>query len=177
LSSALPRAQCFAPSRPRWRAHPARAAQTQEDRELKERLELAVDRLKDPNAEVQKLAMELLKKEIRESTRCARLGGPRPRPARPPRRFGQRERRWRWGRWGRWSRWGAAAFGAFTARPFVRAAALTWQLCQLAVAVGAFEGVFAQPLVGYAILVPTVVALVLLFLPSTTAALRRDPED
>jgi hypothetical protein len=63
---------------------PARAAQTQEDRELKERLELAVDRLKDPNAEVQKLAMELLKKEIRESTRCARLGGPPARPPSPP---------------------------------------------------------------------------------------------
>ena len=42
-----------------------------EDAELKERLELAVERLKDPQLEVQRLALELLRKEIRESTRCA----------------------------------------------------------------------------------------------------------
>jgi hypothetical protein len=71
---------------------------------------------------------------------------------------------------------GAAGLGAFRARPWVRAAALTWQLCQLAVAVGAFDGAFAAPAVGYAVLVPTVVALILLFVPSTTAALRRDPD-
>jgi hypothetical protein len=71
----------------------------------------------------------------------------------------------------------AAGVGAFRARPWVRAAALTWQLCQLAIAVGAFDGIFAQPQIGYAVLVPTVLALVLLFMPSTTAALRRDEND
>ena len=69
---------------------------------------------------------------------------------------------------------GAAAVGAFRSQSWVRGAALTWQLCQLAVAVGAFQGVFAQPLVGVVILIPTALALVLLFLPSTTSALRRD---
>ena len=71
---------------------------------------------------------------------------------------------------------GATGIGTFRAQSWVRGAALTWQLCQLAIAVGAFEGIFAQPLVGVAVLVPTVIALVLLFLPSTTAALRRDPQ-
>lgn len=39
-----------------------------EDRELKERLELAVERLREPNPELQRAAMELLRKEIREAT-------------------------------------------------------------------------------------------------------------
>ena len=69
----------------------------------------------------------------------------------------------------------SAGVGALRARSWVRGAALTWQLCQVAVAVGAFQGIFAQPAVGIAILVPTVAALVLLFVPPTTAALRRDP--
>ena len=43
---------------------------SKEDAELKERLELAVERLKDPQLEVRRLALELLRKEIRESTRC-----------------------------------------------------------------------------------------------------------
>ncbi len=48
---------------------PPPAAQSAEDRALKERLELSVERLKDENPEVQKLALELLRKDIRESTR------------------------------------------------------------------------------------------------------------
>lgn len=45
------------------------ALQTQEDRDLKERLELAVERCKDPSPEIQRMAIEILRKEIRESTR------------------------------------------------------------------------------------------------------------
>jgi hypothetical protein len=70
----------------------------------------------------------------------------------------------------------SAAVGALRAQSWVRGAALTWQLCQVAVAVGAFQGIFAQPAVGVAILVPTVAAVVLLFVPPTTEALRRDPK-
>jgi hypothetical protein len=44
--------------------------ESQEDKDLKERLELSVERLKDANLEVKRLALELLRKEIRESTRC-----------------------------------------------------------------------------------------------------------
>ena len=39
-----------------------------EDRELKERLELSVARLSDPAGSVVSLALELLRKEIREAT-------------------------------------------------------------------------------------------------------------
>ena len=41
---------------------------TQEDRELKERLELAVERLGDPQEGVVRAALELLRKELREAT-------------------------------------------------------------------------------------------------------------
>lgn len=41
---------------------------TQEDRELKERLELAVDRISDPQEGVVRAALELLRKELREAT-------------------------------------------------------------------------------------------------------------
>ncbi len=44
-------------------------AQSAEDKELKERLDLSVERLRDENPEVQALALELLRKDIRESTR------------------------------------------------------------------------------------------------------------
>jgi hypothetical protein len=43
--------------------------ETAEDRELKERLELAVERLKDSNSEIVRAALEVLRKDIRESTR------------------------------------------------------------------------------------------------------------
>lgn len=41
---------------------------TAEDRELKERLELAVERARDPEAGVVTAALELLRKELREAT-------------------------------------------------------------------------------------------------------------
>lgn len=43
--------------------------QTQEDRDLMERLDLAVERSSDANPEIQRMAIEVLRKEIRESTR------------------------------------------------------------------------------------------------------------
>lgn len=43
--------------------------QTQEDRDLKERLDLAVERTSDILPEIQRNAIEVLRKEIRESTR------------------------------------------------------------------------------------------------------------
>ena len=41
-----------------------------EDIALRDRLELAVERLKDPSEGIQKNALELIGKELRESTRC-----------------------------------------------------------------------------------------------------------
>ena len=56
------------------------------------------------------------------------------------------------------------------ARPWVRGAIFTWQVLQIAVAAGAFQGFYAQPSVGYALLVPAVLAVLLLFSPSVLKA-------
>lgn len=42
-----------------------------EDRELSERLDLSVERLRDTSSDVQRLALELLRSEVRGATRCA----------------------------------------------------------------------------------------------------------
>ena len=60
-------------------------------------------------------------------------------------------------------------------KTWTRAAILVWQLCQTAIAAGAFQGLYAAPLVGVALLVPALAAGVLLFTPSVVAALRRNP--
>jgi hypothetical protein len=61
---------------------------SQEDAELKERLELAVERLKDPVLEIRRLALELLRREIRSATRCVGRAGlpPATHGSLPPRR-------------------------------------------------------------------------------------------
>ena len=59
---------------------------------------------------------------------------------------------------------------------WTRAAAATWQVLQIAVAVGCFQGLFARSDVGWALLVPALAALVLLFTPPVVAATsRREP--
>jgi hypothetical protein len=50
--------------------HVCDAAQSAEDRALLERLELAVERTGDSDLGIVVAALELLRKEIRESTRC-----------------------------------------------------------------------------------------------------------
>ena len=57
--------------------------------------------------------------------------------------------------------------------PWSRGAALVWQLVQLAIAFGAFQGATAQPAWGWAILAPTLIAVILLFTKSVMVALRR----
>ena len=63
--------------------------------------------------------------------------------------------------------------GALRARSWIRAAALTWQVLQLAVALGSFQGLFARDDVGWVLLVPAVIVLVLLFTPSVVKATAR----
>lgn len=63
--------------------------------------------------------------------------------------------------------------GALRARPWVRAAALTWQVLQLAVAIGSFQGVFARADIAWFLLVPAVIAIALLFARSVMSAMRR----
>lgn len=58
-------------------------------------------------------------------------------------------------------------------RPWVRGAIFTWQILQIAVAAGAFQGFYAQPSVGYALLVPALLAALLLFSPSVLKATTR----
>ena len=65
------------------------------------------------------------------------------------------------------------AIASLSAKPWMRSAALMWQILQLAVAVGAFQGVFASPGIAWLILVPTVAAIILLFTPSVVHATRR----
>jgi hypothetical protein len=65
-------------------------------------------------------------------------------------------------------------WGALHPAPWVRAAALTWQILQLAVAIGSFQGLFARNDVGWFLLVPAVVAILLLFSRPVIEATRRD---
>jgi hypothetical protein len=59
-----------------------------------------------------------------------------------------------------------------------RGGAVFWQLVQLTIAIGAFQGSFAQPLIGAAIAVPSVLVLVLLFTRSVMEHTRRaEPVD
>lgn len=58
-------------------------------------------------------------------------------------------------------------------RPWVRGATVVWQILQIAVAVGCFQGVFAEPAIGWALLVPAVVAFILVFTPPVVAATAR----
>ena len=57
--------------------------------------------------------------------------------------------------------------------PWVRGATVVWQVLQIAVAVGAFQGFFARPDIGWLLLVPALVVLVLLFTPPVVAVTSR----
>ena len=67
----------------------------------------------------------------------------------------------------------AVGVGALHSRPWVRAAALTWQILQIAVAVGSFQGLFARGDIAWLLLIPAIVAIALLFTRSVMEATRR----
>jgi hypothetical protein len=75
---------------------------------------------------------------------------------------------------------GAAAFmfavatGSLRGKRWIRGAAVTWQLMQMALALGAFQGVLAVPSVGWALLIPAVLVIVLLFTRSVITATSGD---
>ena len=56
-------------------------------------------------------------------------------------------------------------------RAWTRGAAIVWQVLQGAVAIGCFQGIFAQPVIGWLLLVPALGVLVLLFTPPVISAL------
>lgn len=66
----------------------------------------------------------------------------------------------------------AIAAGAARGRSWMRSPAVTWQLMQVAVAVGCFQGLYARPDLGWALLIPSIVVLVLLFTPKVIDATR-----
>lgn len=65
------------------------------------------------------------------------------------------------------------AVNTLRGRSWVRGAALTWQVLQLAIALGSFQGLFARDDVGWFLLVPAVIVLCLLFTRSVMAATAR----
>lgn len=60
--------------------------------------------------------------------------------------------------------------------PWSRAAAIVWQVLQLSIAVGAFQGLFARPDIGWALLIPAVTVIGLLLWPPVRAAYARDAD-
>ncbi|MBM7504228.1 hypothetical protein ACFPER_12125 [Agromyces aurantiacus] len=70
----------------------------------------------------------------------------------------------------------AVAVASVRRAPWSRAAAIVWQVLQLSVAVGAFQGLFARPDLGWALLVPAVTVIGLLLWPPVREAFSR-PED
>lgn len=68
---------------------------------------------------------------------------------------------------------GAAALGVLRGRPWVRGAIVVWQILQLAVVVGAFQGLLPRPDIGWLLLLPVIAALVLLFSKPVVAATTR----
>ena len=66
-----------------------------------------------------------------------------------------------------------------TLRPksWVRASAVTWQVLQTAVAIGSFQGLYAQPDLGWALLVPALVGIGLALSPSVVRATTRNKSE
>lgn len=68
---------------------------------------------------------------------------------------------------------GVVSVAMWRGHPWSRGAALFWQLVQLAIAVGSFQGVFARPDIGWFLLVPALLVIALLFARSVVAATTR----
>ncbi|WP_223269336.1 hypothetical protein [Frigoribacterium sp. ACAM 257] len=64
---------------------------------------------------------------------------------------------------------GAIVVGAVRGRGWIRGAAIVWQVLQIAVGVGSLQGTFANPSVGLWLIVPAVLVVVLLLVPSVVA--------
>jgi hypothetical protein len=70
----------------------------------------------------------------------------------------------------------ATAIGILRRRSWARASAVTIQVLQIAVAVGCFQGLYARPDLGWALLVPALVAGVLALTPRVVQATARNTE-
>jgi hypothetical protein len=72
---------------------------------------------------------------------------------------------------------GAVAFASLRRAPWSRAAAIVWQILQLSIAVGAFQGLFARPDVGWVLLVPSIMVIGLLLWRPVRLAYTRPDDD
>lgn len=70
----------------------------------------------------------------------------------------------------------AIAVASVRRAPWSRAAAIVWQVLQLSIAVGAFQGLFARPDIGWALLIPSFTVIGLLLWPPVRAAYARDED-
>ncbi|WP_431279800.1 hypothetical protein [Leifsonia poae] len=68
----------------------------------------------------------------------------------------------------------ATAIAALRGRGWSRASAVTIQILQIAVAVGSFQGFYARADLGWALLVPAVVGIVLALTPQVIRATSRN---
>ncbi|MDQ0574740.1 hypothetical protein [Agromyces albus] len=71
---------------------------------------------------------------------------------------------------------GAVAVASLRRAPWSRASAIVWQILQLSIAVGAFQGLFARPDIGWPLLVPAITVIGLLLWTPVRLAYTR-PED
>jgi hypothetical protein len=65
------------------------------------------------------------------------------------------------------------AIGTFRMQPWTRSATLVWQIFQVVAAIAAFQGIIGSANVGWFLLVPAIVAVILLFSRASIATTRR----
>ncbi|KQM84698.1 hypothetical protein ASE68_13495 [Agromyces sp. Leaf222] len=68
----------------------------------------------------------------------------------------------------------AVAIGSVRRAPWARASAIVWQVLQVSIAVGAFQGMFARADVGWVLLVPAITVIGLLLWTPVRLAYTRD---
>lgn len=71
---------------------------------------------------------------------------------------------------------GALLNGLCKRRAWVRSGIIVWQVLQGAIAIGAFQGVFREPAVGWVLLIPALLGITFVLSRSVTAALARPVE-
>ncbi|SDQ74191.1 hypothetical protein SAMN02800687_2640 [Curtobacterium sp. UNCCL20] len=71
---------------------------------------------------------------------------------------------------------GALFIGLRNRRPWVRSGIIVWQVLQGALAIGAFQGVFRVPAVGWLLLIPALLGITLVLSRPVTEALARPAE-
>ena len=71
----------------------------------------------------------------------------------------------------------AMVVGTVRGQSWIRAAAIVWQVLQIAVGIGALQGAVAQPAWGWPLIGVGVVAFILLFTPSVVAATRHRSDE